>query len=63
MKKTFLPLMGIFVGGVSGYFYWQQIGCSSGTCVVTSRPLNSTLYGAIMGYLIIGLINDLIKKR
>ena len=63
MKKFLLPLIGIATGGIGGYLYWLQIGCSSGTCMITSKPLNSTIYGAVMGYLVFELIDDLIKKR
>lgn len=63
MRKFIIPLIGIATGGIGGYLYWQQIGCFSGTCVITSKPLNSTIYGAVMGYLVFGLIDDLIKKR
>ena len=63
MKKFLIPLLGVAIGAISGYLYWQQIGCSSGTCIITSRPLNSTIYGGVMGYLVFGLIEDLIKKR
>ena len=44
-------ILGILLGAAAGYLYWQQVGCASGTCAITSKPLNSTLYGAIMGYL------------
>ena len=37
------------------YLYWKLIGCSSGTCMITSKPINSTLYGAVMGYLVAGM--------
>ncbi len=63
MRKFIIPLLGIAIGGIGGYLYWQQIGCSSGTCMITSKPLNSTIYGSVMGYLVFGLIDDLIKKR
>jgi len=59
MKKWFkqnkLYAIGAILGGIAGYFYWHQIGCSTGTCMITSRPLNSTLYGALMGALILGI--------
>ena len=48
-KKHFLTLIGVAVGAVAGYFYWQLVGCSSGSCAITSKPLNSTVYGAFMG--------------
>jgi Family of unknown function (DUF6132) len=59
MKKWFsqhkLYLIGAILGAIAGYIYWQQIGCSSGTCAITSKPLNSTLYGALMGALLLGM--------
>lgn len=63
MKKLLIPLFGVVIGGISGYLYWRQIGCFSGTCMITSKPLNSTIYGGVMGYLVFGLFEDLIKKK
>lgn len=55
-KKYGLAIIGIAVGAIGGYLYYYFIGCSSsGTCPITSRPLNSTLYGALMGGLFMGL--------
>ena len=63
MKKWFnsyrLHLLGATIGGIAGYFYWQQFGCASGTCAITSKPVNSTSYGAFMG----GLVFSLFKKN
>jgi len=53
MQKTILTLMaGGSLGAVAGYAYYYFIGCHSGTCPITSKPLNSTVYGALMGLLI-----------
>lgn len=57
--KYKLTILGIIVGGVAGYLYYYFIGCSSGSCSITSRPLNSTLYGALMG----GLLLNTLKKE
>ena len=32
-----------------GFAYYALIGCNSGTCAITSSPLNSTAYGALIG--------------
>lgn len=45
-------LLGILLGAVAGYAWYYFVGCSSGTCPITSRPINSTLYGALMGFLL-----------
>ncbi|MES1197922.1 MAG: DUF6132 family protein, partial [Chitinophagaceae bacterium] len=44
-----LAIIGIIVGAIGGYLYYHYIGCSGGTCSITSKPLNSTLYGSLMG--------------
>lgn len=53
-KKYYPYIIGIAVGAIAGYLYYSYIGCASGTCAITSKPVNSTLYGAIMGYLLVG---------
>lgn len=59
MKKWFknnaLYLIGAAAGAVAGFIYWQQVGCASGTCLITSKPVNSTVYGALMGSLLLGI--------
>ncbi len=51
LKKYKLGITGIFVGGILGYAYYHFIGCNSGSCAITSKPLNSSVYGMVMGYL------------
>jgi hypothetical protein len=52
-------LIGVITGAVAGYAYYHFVGCASGTCPITSRPLNSTAYGAMMG----GLLFSTFKKK
>lgn len=56
MKKLFLKyrlaLIGLLIGGIGGYAYYYFVGCASGTCAITSKPLNSTLYGMLLGVLL-----------
>ena len=60
-KKAFIiTLTGVFIGAIAGYLYYKYVGCITGTCVITSRPLNATLYGALIGGL---LTSSLIKKE
>lgn len=54
-----LTIIGIVIGAIAGYLYYYYVGCASGTCAITSKPLNSTLYGAMMG----GLLLNLFKKE
>jgi hypothetical protein len=55
MQKNKLSLIGIAVGAIGGFMYWNYIGCANGTCMITSKPINSTLYGALMGFLLFGI--------
>lgn len=54
-KSNLLYFIGTAMGALAGYIYWQQVGCESGTCAITSKPLNSTIYGAVMGALLFGI--------
>jgi hypothetical protein len=42
---------GLMAGMLLGWSYWYFVGCASGHCAITSSPINSTIYGAIMGAL------------
>lgn len=57
--KHKLLLIGVIAGAIAGYLYYYYIGCASGSCSITSRPLNSTMYGAIMG----GLFLNIFQKE
>ena len=46
-------LLGIVAGSLIGFTYWYFIGCNSGSCAITSSPVNSSIYGAVMGALFI----------
>lgn len=54
--------IGLALGAVAGYLYYHYIGCASGSCAITSKPLNSTIYGSIMGGLALDMVNDLKKN-
>ncbi|CAM3950638.1 DUF6132 domain-containing protein [Flavobacterium sinopsychrotolerans] len=62
-KKVILTLIGIIIGAVAGYLYYLNIGCESGTCAITSKPVNSTLYGGLMGGLIFNMFVKTPKKE
>jgi len=53
IKKYKLGFIGIVLGGILGYAYYHFIGCNTGTCAITSKPINSSVYGMVMGYLIL----------
>lgn len=57
--KYKLELIGAVLGAIGGWMYWRFVGCSSGSCAITSSPINSTIYGILMGA--VGL--SLFKKK
>ena len=61
--KNKLVLTGVLFGAVAGYLYWQQVGCASGTCPITSKWQNSTAYGAMMGGLLFSIFKPANKKE
>jgi phage shock protein E len=57
LRKHLILVIGILLGGLGGYLYYHFIGCASGTCAITSKPLNSSIYGMVLG----GLLSDFLK--
>ncbi len=55
--------IGLVLGAIAGYLYYYYIGCASGSCAITSKPLNSTIYGSVMGALALDMVSDLNKKK
>lgn len=66
MKKWLLnnklTVIGAILGAIGGFLYYYFVGCASGTCGITSSPVNSTLYFAVFGGLIANLIKPETKK-
>ena len=43
--KLFFPVV---LGALGGFLYYNFIGCN-GSCAITGSPVNSTLYGSLIG--------------
>ena len=50
-------IAGVILGAIIGYAYYFYIGCLSGACVISSKPVVSTLYFAVLGGLGFSYIN------
>ncbi len=59
IKRRIPSIIGLIIVGIGGYIYYLTIGCSSGSCPITSNPWLSVLWGLILGY----LIGDLFTKK
>jgi uncharacterized membrane protein len=54
-----LAIIGGVAGGIGGYLYYYYVGCTSGGCPITSSPVMSVIWGALMG----GLLLSMFKKE
>ncbi len=63
LRKKKKSLIVAILGAISGFLYWNFIGCESGTCAITSVWWRTTIYGAIMGWLVGDMVVDILKKK
>lgn len=61
-KDSIPQIIGLVLGGVAGFIYYYKVGCTTGTCPIKSNPWLMTLWGAIMGYLIIDILLPIVTK-
>ena len=61
-KAIIITGIGVAIGLIAGYAYYHFVGCASGTCAITSKPINSTLYGGLMGGLLFNMFITSPKK-
>ena len=55
--------IGAIVGAIAGFLYWKYVGCLTGTCAITSNPIRSTLYFALLGALLFSLFKNKNKTQ
>ena len=46
------PAAGVLLGGIAGFLYYYFVGCTSGSCAITSNPVSSVLFGGVLGLFI-----------
>lgn len=46
LSKKILP---VIIGASLGFAYYYFIGCTTGSCPISSNPYASTIYGAVIG--------------
>ena len=60
---SLFSIIGLIVGAISGYLYYNQIGCADGSCAMKSNPYLMTSWGAVMGYLLGDMMYFKPKKK
>lgn len=53
-KKWLRPTLFALGGALVGLGYYVLVGCSTGSCVITSSPFTSMAYMALVGWLLSG---------
>lgn len=55
MKKWLRPALFTLGGALAGLGYYVLVGCSTGSCFISSHPVSSMLYMALIGWLLSGV--------
>jgi len=63
IKKRKVNFVFLLLGGIGGFCYWKFVGCSSGSCPITSHWYASMLYGMLLGWLVGDLILSFKKEN
>ena len=54
LKKLLRPVLFTAGGALVGLGYYYLVGCSTGTCAITSNPYITVLYTRLIGFLLSG---------
>jgi hypothetical protein len=62
-KKYLVTGLLSLAGLAAGFMYWRFIGCSSGSCPITSHWYTSGLAGGLLGYFSGDSISDYRNRK
>lgn len=62
-KQNWIIGIGITVGALAGFLYWNYVGCNTGTCAIGSNPFISVSYGALLFGLTASEISKVKNKK
>lgn len=51
-RRWLRPVLFALGGALAGLGYYALVGCSTGSCAITSSPVNSMVYMAVAGWLL-----------
>lgn len=52
-KRYLWWIVGALSGMLAGFLYWRFVGCSSGSCPITSNPYMSMFWFGLIGLLLV----------
>ena len=62
VNKYRFQIIGIILGAIGGFLYWKYVGCLTGNCTIASIWYHMVPYGALMGFLVGGMVEDFAEK-
>ena len=57
-KRWLRPALFTLGGALVGLGYYVFVGCSTGSCAITSSPVSSMLYMGLIGWLLSGAVGS-----
>lgn len=63
LRRNIAVFIGGIAGAIGGFIYYSEIGCISGSCPITSNPYISTVYGAVLGALLVASFKPRRKSK
>jgi len=57
IKNYKIIFLGIAIGAIAGYFYYDFGGCRDGICQIASNPFYSMLHGGIIGGIVVKIFS------
>ena len=57
LKKWLIPLLFTVGGALVGLAYYYFVGRATGSCAITSNPINAMLYMGLTGWLLSGVFS------
>ena len=58
LKKLLRPAVFTLDGAMEGLGYYTLVGYSTGSCAITSSPVNTMLYMGLIGWLLSGIFGS-----
>lgn len=55
LRKWIRPILFTLGGALVGFAYYYFVGCTTGSCAITSDPVNSMMYMGLIGLLLSGV--------
>ena len=52
LKNWLIPLLFTVGGALVGLAYYYFVGCTTGSCAITSSPVNTMVYMGVVGFLL-----------